>query len=242
MNKWTFGKFEPDIEKDSIESENEKIYDKNTDTEYRSVMFLTIINPLNEIILYKRKALSLLDYLSNVAALCTTIYNILCKAFEILYSQHFDNYKIIQKILTKESKNEKKYNNKTESNFNLEMNLINKDSDENKNNILLKDEDESNNEKIPNNEDENDKILNKLPKLRFYDYFFNNVYFKKCCDIKKQNLIDSCSNILYKYFSIENILYNQILFENVMKDYNWNNPKLKSIQNNNLILEVKKYV
>ena len=54
--------------------------------------------------------------MSNVAALGTTIYNILCKAFEILYSQHFDNYKIIEKILTKESKDEKKYNNKTESN------------------------------------------------------------------------------------------------------------------------------
>ena len=116
--------------------------------------------------------------------------------------------------------------------------------------MLLKDEDESNNENIPINdidninedEDEDDKILNKLPKLRFYDYFFNNVYFKKCCDIKKQKLIDSCSNILYKYFSVENILYNQIMFENLMKDYNWNNLELKSIQNNNLILEVKKYV
>ena len=90
-------------------------------------------------------------------------------------------------------------------------------------------------------EDENDKIITKLPKLRFYEFFFNRIYSKKCCFIKRQKIIDSCALVLYKYFSVESILYNQILFENLIKDYHWNNPKLKSIQKNDLIIELKKY-
>jgi len=111
---------------------------------------------------------------------------------------------------------------------------------------------ESNN--IENNLDNEDLIINnenqnevdyeantKLPKLRFFDFIFNNIYCKKCCSpIKKQQLIDSCDEILYKYISVENILKNQILFEHLMKDYHWNNSKLKNIHENKYILEVKK--
>lgn len=35
---------------------------------------------------------------------------------------------------------------------------------------------------------------------------------------------------------------NQILFENLMKDYKWNNPKLKSIRRNEMIVDLKKYL
>ena len=111
---------------------------------------------------------------------------------------------------------------------------------------------ESNN--IENNLDNEDLIINnekqneidygantKLPKLRFFDFIFNNIYCKKCCSpIKKQQLIDSCDEILYKYISVENILKNQLLFKHLMKDYHWNNPKLKNIHENKYILEVKK--
>ena len=85
-------------------------------------------------------------------------------------------------------------------------------------------------------------LISKLPKLRFFDFFFNNIYSKCCVYIKRQKLIDSCDNILYKYYSIENILYNQILFDNLMKDYQWNNPNLKSIHKNELIISLNKYV
>ena len=85
-------------------------------------------------------------------------------------------------------------------------------------------------------------MITKLPKLRFFDFFFNNIYSKCCIYIKRQKLIDSCDNILYKYHSIENILYNQILFENLMKDYHWNNPELKSIHKNDLIGDLKQYI
>ena len=48
-------------------------------------------------------------------------------------------------------------------------------------------------------------------------------------------MISNSEEILYKYFSVDNIVYNQIIFENLMKDYIWNNPKMKSIYNNELI-------
>ena len=38
---------------------------------------------------------------------------------------------------------------------------------------------------------------------------------------------------------MENIIYNQIMIENFMKDYNWNNPKLNDILNNNSLLNIK---
>ena len=91
-------------------------------------------------------------------------------------------------------------------------------------------------------DNENEQIITKLPKLRFFDYFFNNVYSKCCVYIKKQKLIDSCDEILYKYYSIENILFNQILFENLMKDYHWNNPELKTIHKNESIKGLNKFI
>ena len=83
----------------------------------------------------------------------------------------------------------------------------------------------------------------KLPKLRFFDFFLNNVYSSKICDsLRKQKLISTCDEILYNYYSIDNILLNQILFENLLKDYKWNNPRLKSIHRNELVIKLKKYL
>ena len=59
---------------------------------------------------------------------------------------------------------------------------------------------------------------------------------------KEVKLIDSCDQILAKYFSVENILYNPILLENLFADYHWNNPKLKSIHENELISALNKYI
>ena len=101
--------------------------------------------------------------------------------------------------------------------------------------------DEKNNAINDIDDNEKEKIT-LLPKLKFYDFFFNLVYFKCCPLIKKQKLIDSCAQILYKYFSVENILYNQLMFENLLKDYHWNDPQLKSIHRNSLIEKLKKYI
>ena len=54
-----------------------------------------------------------------------------------------------------------------------------------------------------------------------------------------KKLITLSNKIIYKYYSIENILYNQIKFENLLNDYKWNNPKLKNVQNNKTIIEIR---
>ena len=77
-----------------------------------------------------------------------------------------------------------------------------------------------------------------------FDYIFNNIYCtKKCCfNYKRQMLISTSNDILGKYFSIEKLVYNQIMIENIIKDYKWNNHRLKSIQNNELVSKLKNYL
>ena len=202
----------------------------------KMILALYIQNPFEGIHDYKRSSVSIWDYLANIASLGTAIFNGLCKAFGLMYSRNFDNYKIIEKIITKEYKKVNKKdlvdNNNIYSDSSLENNLIDKNIEENQLNkdnstdddLIINDIDNLNENNIEN---ENDKMITKLPKLRFFDFFFNNVYSKCCIYIKKQKLIDACDEVLYKYYSIENLLYNQLLFENLMKDYKWNNPKLK---------------
>ena len=211
-------------------------------------------NELYGINIYKRKKKSLMDYAANIASLCATIYSIMSKAFGFIYSRNFDSYKIVENILSKGSKarkikeielsdNVKNGTNSLDSDLN--NNFIGKDNEIKDFNNDFNDNDTDNfieNEEISRN-NENDNVSVKLPKLRMYDFFFNNVYSPKCCaTLKKQKLLSSCENVLFKYFSVENILYNQIIFENLMKDYKWNNLKLKSIQKNDLIIEIKKYI
>ena len=89
-------------------------------------------------------------------------------------------------------------------------------------------------------DDENEKINNlHLPKMKFVNFIFNNLFMDKCCNSNKQKLINLSSKIIYKYFSVENILYNQIKFENLLNDYRWNNPKLKNVQYNKTLLEIR---
>ena len=83
--------------------------------------------------------------------------------------------------------------------------------------------------------EENDENENILPKLRFYQYLFNNIYKKNCCNSNNQEIISTCNEIISKYFSIENIIYNQLLLDNLFTDYIWNEPKLKNIENNKLV-------
>jgi len=68
----------------------------------RAVIKVHIHNQLKGIHQYKRKAKSIFDYLSNIAALTTSLFSGIWKVFGFLYSKNFDNYKIIDNILTKE--------------------------------------------------------------------------------------------------------------------------------------------
>ena len=67
----------------------------------KNALIFQINNPLEGVHLYKRSSVSIWDYLANIAALGTTIFNGLCKVFALLYSKKFDNYKILDNILSK---------------------------------------------------------------------------------------------------------------------------------------------
>ena len=112
--------------------------------------------------------------------------------------------------------------------INLNLNLLSS-------NISKKEEKEE--------EDENEEIntfLNKnIKKLSFLDFFINNVYCKCCSKVNKQEIINVCNNIIYKYCSIESILSRQILVDNLIKDYRWNNKDLSSINNNEYFIKLK---
>ena len=197
---------------------------------------------------YIRTKISWLTIFSNSLSLWLSLYNGFTVAFSFLYADNFNNYKIIQNILSKVNKVEPKNKNNIElsSDFNKNEKLINNQNTEKE--IVIKDEF---NEKDNINEKSNDFQYEasednslELPKLRMFDYIFNNIYCTKkcCCNYKRQMLISTSNDILGKYFSIENILYNQIMIENIIKDYKWNNHRLKSIQNNELVSKLKNYL
>ena len=184
---------------------------------------------------YKRTKKNIFDSISNICSLSLAIYNALSLFLTKFYSNSFDNYKIIEKIL---------YNTKTTNYENIEKKdsiKINDLSDKNDSllpydNNLANINDNEDTEKIE--EDINNK---KLPKLRFYEYFFNNMY-SNCCKIKNQQIISKCNEIISKYYSIEYILYNQIKLENLFKDYKWNDPTLNNYDNNKFIIDLKNLI
>ena len=220
------------------------------------IKLLTIIDMENSFIniFYKRKKIGILDVISKIGALFSTI-RILFLFFFKYYSNNFNNYKIIQKILISNNSN-----NNTKIELSEEMKKS-KDDQSNENKIKEENKiiaplmaDISDNKKLTinddiaygdNNEeidDDENKPLKELPKYSFIHFFFNIIYFKKCFKIKKQEIINIYNEILFKYFSIDAILYNQIKLENLFKDYHWNNPSLNNLQNNNLIIKLKKTI
>ena len=190
--------------------------------------------------LYSRTKKGIFDPISSICSLALTVYNGFIFVFCGYYSNNFDNYKIIERILAKNKKTDKKgkineNSDKIESSDDLDKKdaLLDSNSNNNEENIIDK-------EKEENNDNDNDlEGENMLPKLHFYDFLFNNFYSKKCCAGSKQELISTCNEIVSKYNSIDYILYNQIKLENLLKDYKWNNPKLNDIQNNKLMTDLK---
>ena len=68
-----------------------------------------------------------------------------------------------------------------------------------------------------------------------------NSNIKFCCynNYNTKKNITKCNKIISKFYSIENLIYNQIIIENLLKDYQWNDRKLKNIDNNELIINLK---
>ena len=189
-----------------------------------------------------------MDIIANIGALFSTI-KFFFSVFFSFYSQNFDNYEILGKILNppnhKKDINIPLSSNKKGENKNImeDVNNIDKlidDDDFDKNKNEMEQQEYNINDEFGNGDGE-ENILGEsssnkvLSELHFYDYFLNNIYSKCCRKIKNQELINNANDIVYKYLSIDYLLYNQIKLENLFKDYKWNNPALNNIQNNKMI-------
>ena len=194
--------------------------------------------------LYSRTKKGIFDPISCICSLALTVYNGFIFIFCGYYSKNFDNYKIVEKILAKNKKKPVKLKAINDINDKIEISddienidaLLDSNSLNNEENNIDNEKDKDQNTKNHINEKEEIKIP---PKLRFYDFFFNNIYFKKCCTSIKQDLLSSCNEIVSKYNSVDYILYNLIKLENLLKDYKWNNPELNDIQNNEFMNNLK---
>ena len=189
---------------------------------------------------YKRDKISIFDPIANICALITTVYGVLTFIFCGIYSDNFDNYKIVEKILSNKSKS---YTKREE--ITTEIELTNKIIDNKEDTLLDVNEKDNNDEKIEINNIKEDKSATdikpsfKLPKFHFYSFIYNNIYSEKCCSSSTQEIISSCNDIITKYYSIDAVIYNQLKLENLFRDYKWNNPKLNTIENNDLISKIK---
>ena len=232
--------------------------EKSNNIKILAVIF-TPIDYENYIDNYSRTKKSIWTSLANICSLSLTIYNGFIFVFCRFYSNNFDNYKIIEKILSKSNNkninNNDKINNKKNINSNNNIMVELSDDFDKKNNLIEKDNNDINNkesndnninkekndsDKYENNNDDNNNRY--LPKLHFYDYFINNIYMKKCCSSNKQDIISACNEIILKLYSVDNILHNIIMLENLFKDYKWNDPNLNDIENNEMIKNLKSLI
>ena len=241
------------------EKENKSFILKNE--EYSTYAHLAIINtfPIHKYQKYRRSEISFLDVLSNIGALFSTFNTVLTVVFRF-YSKNYDHYEIVDKILKTELRKDTRKKKINLNNINnekklMEMSDVNPENDKLDSPLIME-----NNEKIPEvkisdefegkqgeeeefNENKNEsEEENILPRLSFIEFFLNNLYFKKCKRRNQQEILELCNKIILKYTSIDSVLYNLMILENLFKDYRWNNPRLKNLNNNELILALKKFI
>ena len=199
---------------------------------------------------YSRVKITLWDSIANICALVSTLYGVVTFIFCGFYSNSFDNYKIIEKIISRSSylsiKNIKDMKNvppkedieltdQIESDKGETLLEIDEDKDDKK---IITDkkmiDDNINIEKYYNL-----KPLFKMPKFHFYDFLYNNIYSDCCKPSSTQGIISACNDLISKYYSIDAVVYNQLRLDNLYKEYKWNNPKLNDIGNNDLIFQIK---
>ena len=210
----------------SIRDFNEEILQpfELNNTLYRIVGYVKMDIDFNTYDQYKRTKISFFDVIANICSLSITVLGIFAFCVSNLYSNNYDNFQIVEKILSKDKEN-----------------IINRDSS--KSESLL---DNSNNERLADKEN-CDKLINInederkiLPKIRFIDFILNNLTFNKCLKNNSQIMISSCNELISKYYTVEYIIYNQIMFENLLKDYKWNDPSLNNIESNEYISRIKR--
>ena len=195
---------------------------------------------------YFRKKISLLDIAANILSLMANFFTG-AKIILRFYSNSFTNFKIIEKILNRQDNIKYKIYAPSELNdfdnnkfISIKDDFTEKCIDKNKNRNNTEEIYDVNKEYIEE-DDENNSNKKRIHKLRFFDFFLNNIY---CCLKKqrKQNIINMCNQIVYKYASIDALIKNQILVENFLKDYKWNDPKLNNVENNNLFIQLKTFL
>ena len=189
---------------------------------------------------YTRNRVSIWSSISDICALISSLYGIVTFIFCGFYSNSFDNYKIIEKIVSSTSslhmkeeqpKEHIELANRIESDKGDTLIEVNEDKDDK--NII----DDDN---IKKNTDLDSRPLFKIPKFHFYDFLYNNFYSDNCCKTSPtQEVLSACNDIITKYYSIDAVIYNQLRLENLFRDYKWNNPKLNNITNNDLISQIK---
>ena len=242
-------------EKNDGEYNNEYIIDGEIHKYLGSIVIFNSRDTIHEYLRQKREWLSVL---ATISALANSFYSIFVRFFYFIYSKKYDQYKIFKNILLLDAKIKKsdsiflsEASNLKLNNFSLEkkvekalevreIQVINS----NKNDSCSSTNNNDKGSECPTTEKEekDEEVDNNnlhLPKMPFVNFIFNNLFIDKCSNSNKQKLINLSSKIIYKYYSIENILYNQIKFENLLNDYRWNNPKLKNVQNNKTILEIR---
>ena len=233
-----------------ISSSYSTLIPEDKDTSLRYLAYVKLDYDYTGYSQYKRKKTGFLDVLSNIGALFSTI-RIFFLFFFRYYSNSFNNYKIIEKILL--SKNIYS-NSEIELNDDLQkpkndINLKSYKTENKMTELLMKDT--SSEKKLSINDDINEEVLDEkdedrpleeFPKHSFFEFFYNNIYCKCCKKRKNQEIINVYNEILFKYFSVDTILYNQIKLENIFKDYHWDNPALNSIEKNNLIIKLKRII
>ena len=78
---------------------------------YKPIFEFQISNDFSRTVEYIRNEISIFDVIANICSLSIAIFNGFRLGFDFFYSQNFDNYKIIDKILTAKGKSrEKKIN------------------------------------------------------------------------------------------------------------------------------------
>ena len=192
----------------------------------RLLSMIVLQNEHNQYTEYKRIKVSVLDVVANIGALFTTVYAGFIFIFKY-YSKNYDNYNIINKILSNKKKS-KIINTNFQPKNDIELSNV---LDQSPNNIKTeplisdfeKNKDIAINDVNVDNVKQEDKpckeqgLSTNLEQLSFSSFLLND--FNYCNKIKGKETLNICSDILAKYSSIEILLYNQMMFENLMKDY-----------------------
>ena len=172
--------------------------------------FIFMKNEHNQYIEYIRNKKSILDVLADIGALFSSLYSVFSFIFNF-YSHNFDNYKIVNEVLTINEKNKKLMKKLIRTNsikseeipFQKRNYEIEIDAD----NILSVNSFKStpnNSKRIKSKQNEEIRSKksydNKLDCLKLYHFLLEHIYFKGKKIKKEYHIINICNKILKNIF------------------------------------------